>query len=612
MTGSRIPDDVIEAVLKRHDIVDVIGKYVHLTKQGHYLKGLCPFHSEKTPSFSVNPEKQFYHCFGCQAGGNLIHFVMEIEGFSFPEAVKQLAEEADIPFDWEGNGINQEKSEEQKDRDALYSAHEFATKLYQLVLTNYEQGRPALDYLRKRGISQKWIDFFQIGSAPATWDLLAKQLEKRSYSLPLCEKGGLVSAKSDGSGYVDKFRDRVLFPIHDFKGKVIAFAGRAIGDVQPKYLNSPETPLFNKSRNLFNFHRARPQIRKTGQVVLFEGFMDVIRAWEAGVENGVATMGTALTEDHVAILRRNAQEVIVCYDGDAAGQNAAYKALALFDKAGIAAKVAVLPEGKDPDEFISAYGAERFRREIIEGAVTTVRYKLQYVRKNFNLRNEDGRLRYLETAAKLIAELNSPLERDHYAKELTTELAADPSAFKQELHLARQELLHNKEKRDNNVKTWNNVMNDGAGAKQPAMLKRAYLQAEVRLLAVMMHDSDVAEYVKQRIGDQFNLDTHAALAAYLYAYYAQGNPPDISRYLATLHDDKLESAAGAILMTDIQGVNSQVIDDYIREIRKIPQQAAIKIKKEEQAQAVLSGDIMKAAQIGSEIIALEQQLNHAK
>ncbi|MBC8079358.1 MAG: DNA primase [Gorillibacterium sp.] len=606
MSYGRIPDEVIEAVLKKNDIVDVIGKQVPLKKQGHYMKGLCPFHSEKSPSFTVNPERQIYYCFGCHATGNLIHFTMEIEGLTFPEAVRQLAEEANIPFDRDEEP--EEKTQERKNRDTLYAAHEFAARLYQHILTNTKQGQKALSYVRSRELSQKWIDFFQVGCAADSWDLLAQQLVKREFPLPLCEIGGLVSSKTDGSGYLDKFRDRLIFPIHDLKGKIIAFAGRAMGDVQPKYLNSPESPLFNKSRNLYNFHRARPMIRKSGQVVLFEGYMDVIKAWEAGIENGVATMGTSLTDEHCSILRRNADQIIICYDGDTAGQNAAFKALTMLEKEDLLVKVAVLPEGKDPDDFITAYGFDRFRKQIIEGALSSIRYRLHYVRGNFNLQTEDGKLRYLETAARIVSEIPSALEREHYTKEITSEFSVGMEGFKQDMNLARQDFLKKTENRDNKEKTWNNGRNNGNGVGKHPSPGQAFYNAEIRLLSAMMHDRDIAEFVRERIGEQFISDTHAALAAYLYAYYAQGNEPDASRYMAALQDGRLEVAAGAILMLDYPGISQQVINDYIREIQKYPQQQTIKNKKEEMVQAERIGDNVLAAIIASEIITLEKQM----
>ncbi|GIP35820.1 DNA primase [Paenibacillus sp. J2TS4] len=607
MSYGRIPEEVIEAVLNYHDIADVVGKYVNLTKQGQYLKGLCPFHSEKTPSFTVTPERQTYYCFGCHAGGNSIHFLMEKEGYSFIEAVRHMAEEANIPITWESS--SGEETERQKEASALLAAHELAAKWYHYVLLNTEQGRHALEYLRSRGLGDKWIDFFQIGYAPPMRDKLGQFLMKRELPQPMLERAGLIAARSDGSGYIDRFRDRIIFPIHDYKGRVIAFAGRALGDFQPKYLNSPETPLFNKSRQLFNLHHARPTIRKSGQAVLFEGYMDVIKAWEAGVLNGVATMGTALTEEHALALRRVADTAIVCYDGDQAGQAAAYKSIPVLEKAGLHVKIAVIPDESDPDEYISAKGADKFRSEVVEAAMPAVQFRLAHIRTNFNLNDVDDKFRYLTTAARIIAELPSAIEREHYVKELSTEFSYSADAIKQEMNEFRQQFLKKREIGDNNENPWNNGIDNNRGMKKAPSLLPAFHIAEIKLLAAMMLDRDIAEEVSQRIGDQFNIEDHAALAAYLYAFYNQGNRPEISRFLAFLQDEGLSRLASSIAVRESgQGINPQVIEDYIREIKKVPYLNAIKQKKQEMVQAERSGSIVQAAQIASEIITLEKQL----
>jgi DNA primase len=606
MSNGRIPDPIIEAVLKHHDIVDVVGKFVHLSKQGRYMKGLCPFHSEKSPSFTVTPEKQIFYCYGCHMGGNSIHFLKEIEGLSFGEAVRQMAEEANIPVGWETP--NEQQSEKQIEKMKLLQAYELSAKLYHHVLLNTVQGKEAMQYLRMRGLSDKWIDFFQIGYAPQAWDTLAQFLEKRQFMLPLMEQGGLLSARSSG-GYVDKFRDRILFPICDVKGRVIAFGGRAMGDVQPKYMNSPESMLFNKSSSLYNFHQARTTIRKNRQVVLFEGYVDVIKAWEAGVANGVATMGTALTEEHAERLKRNADEVVICYDGDKAGQTAAYKSIATLEKAQLHVKIAMLPDGLDPDEYIDAHGAESFQREVIESAVPTIKYKLLFERKKFNLQQVDGKRQYLNVAIRMIAELSSPIDREHYARELSADFQYSMDAIKQEMNEQRQEFLKKQQIGDNKHQSWNNDMNIGRVSKQALPLLKAFHISEKKLLAAMIHDKQIAEYVQKRLDDHFNVEAHAALAAYLYAYYAQGNEPDASRYIATLQDEQLESAASSILMLeDNEANNAQAIDDYIRAILNYPQQQAIEQKSQEAIRAQQAGDITLAVQIQKEIITLKQRL----
>ncbi|OPA78421.1 DNA primase [Paenibacillus selenitireducens] len=607
-TGNgNIPEDVIEAVLQQHDIVDVVGKYVHLTKQGKYMKGLCPFHSEKTPSFTVTPDKQIFHCYGCGKGGNAIKFVMEIESYSFPEAVRTMAEDANIPISWNAQAM--EQSPRNLLRDQLLKAHELTAMLYHFLLKNSDHGQPAMEYLRQRGFTDKLIDQFQIGYAPNRWDTLTQFLTKRGFDLSEMEQGGLLSMRSDESGYVDRFRDRIMFPIWDRNGKVIAFGGRMLHDGQPKYLNSPESMLFNKSRVLYNLHHAKPSIRKAHQIVLFEGYVDVIQAWDAGVTNGIATMGTALTSDHLNHLKNQAEEVVVCYDGDDAGQAAAMKAIPMLEKAGFQARVAVLPDRLDPDEYIKEHGKERFRHQIIEGAVTPTKFKLIYLKKSHILLEDSGKQRYVSEATKLIAEIQSPTEREVYLKELAQQFPIfDYETLKQECNEFRITLQKKKPVGDNNDNWWNNVMNEKRVTPPPNLLP-AYHNAERTIIALMLQDLEVTRYVQERLGDEFNVEDHAAIAAYLYAYYAQGKEPDISRFISSLLDDRLEKIAISISMMEVQlEFNPQVLDDYIREIQKVPRLREVKHKRDEVKEAERAGDFLRAAQIASEIIALERDL----
>lgn len=601
-----IPEEVIEAVLRQHDIVDTVSKHVHLTKQGKYMKGLCPFHSEKTPSFTVTPERQIFHCYGCGKGGNAIKFRMELEGLTFPEAVRMMADEAHIPYDSGSNGPAGD-SPRNMELEQQLQAHEWTAKLYHFLLKNTEYGKPAMDYLKSRGFSDKAIDTFQIGYAPARWDTLVQFLEKRSFDLGSMEKGGLLSSKQDGSGYVDRFRDRVMFPLHNRSGKVIAFAGRVLGDGQPKYLNSPESKLFTKSRTLYNLNMAKGEIRKSRQFVLFEGYGDVISAWEAGVHNGVATMGTALTESHAAMMRGLADEVIVCYDGDQAGQAAALKSIPILEGAGFQVKIALLIEGLDPDDFIRKYGADRFHRQILEGAVSSVKFKLIYLKKNHILLEEDGKVAYIKDALEVIAPLSSPTEREIYLKELSAELQVSFESLKQECNEKRQSMQKNGYAGDNKDKRWNNGRHKKGQASMPELLP-AYHVAERRLLAFMLQDEEVARYVGDSLGDQFNIEDHVAIAAYLYAYYAQGKPPDASRFIASLQDERLEQTVIGIAMMELPAEwSTQELDDCIREVKKVPQMKQIRTKKEEMVSAERAGDFLRAAQIASEIIALERQ-----
>ncbi|WP_245647918.1 DNA primase [Paenibacillus borealis] len=599
-----IPEEVIESVLARHDIVDTVGKVVHLSKQGKYLWGLCPFHSEKSPSFTVTPDRGVFHCFGCGMGGNAIKFRMEIEGLSFPEAVRIMAEESDIPVP-EGRGGALAPPDPERDR--LIQAYDLSAKYYHYLLKNTEYGTAAMEYLRTRGFSDKMIDQFQIGYAPDRWDTLLQFLEKRSFDLAEMEKGGLLSARGEGKGYLDRFRGRVIFPIANRMGKTIAFAGRIFGEGQPKYLNSPESRLFNKSRILYNLHQSKASIRKTRQIVLFEGYGDVISAWDAGVHNGVATMGTSLTEGHVALMKSLGDEIVLSYDGDKAGQAAALKAIPLLEESGLRVKVALLPGGMDPDEFINRHGGDRFREQVIDSAVSSIKFKLIYLKKNHILLEEDGKIAYVKEALEIIAGLHSSTEREVYLREIASELELSYDSLKQDCNLLRASMQKNIPEGDNNDKRWNNGRHKKGQVQTPTLLP-AYHVAERRLLSLMIQDPEAAAYVGERLGEEFNIDDHAAIAAYLYAYYAQGKPPGISRFLSSLQDDRLEKTATAISMMDTPpDWNTKVLDDCIREVQKYPLQRKIEPKREEMIQAEKSGDFLRAAQIASEILALERQ-----
>jgi DNA primase len=604
MNHGMIPQTVIDEVLQRHDIAETVGRYVHLSKNGKYLKGLCPFHSEKTPSFTVTPEKQIFHCYGCGKGGNVIKFVMEMEGESFPEAVKRLAEDAGIPVGWTPIR-DDEQTPKQKERQTLHEAHAYAAKLYHYLLRNTEAGKPGMDYLRSRGFTDKLIEEFGIGFAPARWDTLVQSLQKQGYDAADMERGGLLSRKQEGDGFVDRFRDRIMFPIHDGEGKVAAFAGRLLSNGQPKYLNSPETPLFNKSRTLYRLHDVRAAIRRSRQVVLFEGYVDCIKAWSAGVANGVASMGTALTGEHVALLRRFAEEAVICYDGDDAGQAAAHKSIPLLESAGFRVRVGVLPGRMDPDEYISAHGAEAFVREFIDGAVSGVKFQLIYLRKSHILLEEDGKIRYLREAVRLVARRDSPTERELLLKELAQEFGVSLDTLKQEVfEVRKQEKLG--DAGDIPGGSWNNVWNEKRSSSKLPPLTPAYVQAERQLISWMMQDADTAALVQSRLGDGFHVEDHAALAAYLYAYYEQGYEPDVGRLVAYLQDDRLERAASAIALMEVP-FGERELEDCLRTVSRISLSREVDTKREEMQRAERAGDPMRAAQILTEIIALEKK-----
>ena len=424
-----ISEEILEAIRNHYDIVDVIGQHVALRKSGRNYTGLCPFHSEKTPSFSVSQDKQFYHCFGCGVGGDVIKFVMDFESLDFKEAVLQLANGAglNVPTD---NQLPLDPNERLK--NSILQAYELTNKLYQYLLLETEQGKEALNYLQKRGFSRALIETFNIGFSPKGWDNLKSFLVKRGFSLELLEQAGLIG-KSDEGRTFDSFRNRIMFPIADAQGRVVAFGGRVLDDSLPKYLNSPESLIFNKSRTLYNLHLAKKEIRKKRQAILFEGYVDTISVWRAGVHNGIATLGTSLTEEQAKLLRRYTEEVSICYDADLAGQKATYKAIQTLQQAGCKVKVLQLPPGQDPDDFISERGVEAFTKEVLPSYITATAFKLQFLRKDFSLNDESERIKYITKALEIIADLDQAIERETYLKGLAEEFQLSLQSLKNDL-----------------------------------------------------------------------------------------------------------------------------------------------------------------------------------
>ncbi|TWI57760.1 DNA primase [Halalkalibacter nanhaiisediminis] len=597
--SNRIPDEKVELIRRSSDIVEVISDHVQLKKQGRQYTGLCPFHGENTPSFSVSPDKQLYHCFGCGAGGNVFSFLMELEGLSFIESVKQLAERANIELpDFRSN---ETVSSSDSPQETMRSAHELAAKLYHHVLTLTEQGGQGRDYISERGFSREQIEQFQIGFAPDRWDALTTILSKRGFSLDVMVAASLLGKRDSDGGHYDRFRNRLMFPIWDGQGNVIAFGGRTITDEKPKYLNSSESPVFHKSKTLYGLHLARPLIRKEATAVLFEGYVDVIAAWGAGVKNGVATLGTALTEEQARVIRRNAETVILCYDSDKAGIEAAFRSAGILEPAGCTVKVAQMPEGLDPDDYIRTYGAARFVSDVIGASLTVMAFKMRYLRKGKNLQNEAERMRYIEDVLAEISTLNRAVERDHYLRQLADEFSLSLDALKQEqfqiFRAQRNKLKHSSEQKRTQVRK----------SFEPKKLLPAYQNAERLLLAHMMRDVEIADRVQGRIGGAFNVDDHQAIAAYLFAYYGEGHLPNPSQFIQGLQDEKLVRIATELAMLSInEECEEQELLDYMRQIENYPKRVEIKQKELEMKH---EQDPVEAAKILMKINRMKQELH---
>ncbi|MEH7236054.1 DNA primase [Bacillus sp. JJ1562] len=601
--GYRIPEETIEKIRISVDIVDVISEYVQLKKQGRNYFGLCPFHGENTPSFSVSPDKQIFHCFGCGAGGNVFSFLMDLEGYSFAEAAVNLAKKVNIDL----SDYEQQTAVSDKNNDAskMQEAHELLKKFYHHLLLNTKEGQPALDYLTNRGFTREIIDKFEIGYALDSWEFATKFLQKRGFGPELMERAGLLVKKEDTGTFFDRFRNRIMFPIWDHQGKTIAFSGRVLDKGQePKYLNSPETIIFNKSKTLYNFHQARLDIRKQQQVVLFEGFADVIAADTADVPNSIGTMGTSLTDEHVKIIRRNVESVIICYDSDNAGLDAALRASSLLASAGCFVRVATMPNGMDPDDYINKYGAEKFKNDVIGASLTLMAFKMQYLRRGKNLQDEGERIRYIEDVLKEISSLEKAVERDHYLRQLSSEFSISLDALKtQQLQYYKSE----RKKRDNFSGNRNNTKAQPTVSKH---LLKAYHNAERFLLAYMLRSREIADKVQDQLQAEFNIEEHRAIVTYLYAYYEEGHEPDISTFLTRIHDDNLKPIVTDIAMMSVEEeVSDSVLSDYVKQVLNHKKMSMIKEKVSEQLEAERSKDYLKAATIANEIIQMKKALH---
>ena len=410
----RYSDDIIEEVRMKNDIVDVISQYVKLTRKGNSYFGLCPFHNEKTPSFSVTPSKQMYYCFGCGAGGNVYNFVMEYENYSFGEALSHLAERAGVVLP--KIEYSREARAKAEKRATLLEINKKAAQYFYYQLRR-DNGKNAHDYLTDRGLSEETIKKFGLGYSDKYSDDLYKYLKAQNYSDELLRESGLFNVY-ERQGMYDKFLNRVIFPIMDVNNRVIVFGGRVMGDGKPKYLNSPETQIFDKSRNLYGLNVARTT--RKNYLILCEGYMDVISMHQAGFTNAVASLGTALTSGHASLVKRYTQEVLLLYDSDEAGVKAALRAIPILREAGVNSRVVNLRPYKDPDEFIKAEGAQAFEKRL-ESAADSFMFRISIASGDFPLDEPQGQNRFFERCAQYLLELSDELERNLYIEAIVKE-----------------------------------------------------------------------------------------------------------------------------------------------------------------------------------------------
>lgn len=430
-----IPENVVEEIRERTDLVDLVGEYLKLERRGKNMVGLCPFHNEKTPSFTVSPEKQLFHCFGCGASGNVFSFIMKMDNLSFPEAASVLARRGGVKIP----EVKSSSPDKDDLKEKIYRINKLAARFYAYCLTSTDYGKKALEYLLKRGIKGDTIEQFMLGYAPADWTGFLKFAQKKGVSPDLMVKAGLVSPGKE-RGYYDRFRNRIMFPIFDISGKVAGFGGRLLiegGKDGPKYLNSPETPVFDKGSMLYGLNLAREEIRREKKAVVMEGYTDVVTAFQAGIKNTVASLGTALTTTQARHLRSQADTVVTAYDSDLAGEAATWRGLTILQSTGCRVQVADLPEGSDPDSYIRAKGADSFLN-IVNNANPLMEYRLSQLKKRYNLSSDKERVEYTEELMSILLSAVNDIEQNYYMKKAAEELNVDEEALRSELKKRRR------------------------------------------------------------------------------------------------------------------------------------------------------------------------------
>ncbi len=591
----RIPTDVIDQIRSDVNILDIVGQYVQLHRSGSNWFGLCPFHTEKTGSFSVNEPKQFFHCFSCGRGGNVFKFLMEIEDLTFPEAVYRTAKLAGIELDAKYLPQNVAGAEDtQSETGKLKRLYAQAGQLYHHILVNTKLGQPALDHLHERGLSDELIAEFQLGYAPQAEILQAFFHEKKLDDYQTLRKSGLFSER-EGKDLAERFNDRIMFPIRDQTGSIIAFSGRLLTPDKklPKYLNSPEGILFNKRKVLFNFDKAKKTIRHESKVYLFEGFMDVLAAWRAGIKNGVASMGTSLTSEQIYLLEQTASKLYICYDGDLPGRKATKRALELiaplskFELGAI-----LLPEKLDPDEYVRKYGPENFKDFVTSHERTELEFYLEYFRVGRNLETESDQLAYITDVLEKVAQVKDPLARDLTLNRLAKEFELDKNNLTSQLQALMQQVQSEQLKQDqaNSLKRSDKVVY----STQQRQEKKRYSpaeQAERLLLYRLLHEHDVFLRIKGLADFSFIHEEYETIFLLADGYFDRYSEYESASFLDFLKDEHLRQIIISLELGDYGEVNEQEISDCLAFIMQhSPLEEQIKVVKTKLEQAKRLGD----------------------
>lgn len=551
----RYSDELIDEIRNSNDIVDVISQYVTLKRSGRNFFGLCPFHKEKSPSFSVSPDKQIFHCFGCGVGGNVIHFVSKIENLNFLETLEVLAERAGIVLPTLETGEDRKRQEL---KSKVYQINELAANFYHENLYK-PSAKPAQDYVKKRKLTNTTLKNFKIGYA-GTYNELSTFLKQKGFTDYEILESSLAS-RTDGGKLIDRYRGRLMFPICDIRGKVIAFGGRVLDDSKPKYINSPENIVYSKGRHLYGLNVAKKNNPK--ELIIVEGYMDAVSLHQRDIPNAVASLGTALTETQGRLLRKHCEKVIIGYDSDGAGQAATMRGLEILSNLGCDIRVLQLEGAKDPDEFVIKYGSGRFNKAV-EDAISLVEFKVKTLKKNLNLNNVNDKIKFLNETSKILSKVDNQMEKEVYIEKITEEYKISKEAIYAEIN--KQSYLHNKSTKilDKPIRVKTVTNKD-----ETDEISKEVLQRENAIISLLINGKATEEIMKNIPVDEFKYDLNKKIAKKLYDEYKKGNS-NISSALNLFEDEKVINHLSGIMaidmdVTDVDKAINDIINMYKKE-----------------------------------------------
>ena len=555
------PESFLQELKLRSDITEIASSYVNLKRHGRNMVGLCPFHGEKTPSFNIYTENGSFYCFGCGAGGDVITFIMKIENLDYVEAVKFLAQRAgmEMPENTYDDSLS-------KLRMRIYEANREAARFFHATLLS-QRGQSGLNYLRGRALSDRTIRHFGLGFADDDWNSLCNHLKNKGFSEYEIYSANLAFRRKNGNGIYDRFVNRVMFPIIDLRGNVIAFGGRIMTDEKPKYLNTSDTPVFKKSENLFSLNNAKSSGTRT--LILCEGYMDVIALNQAGFTNAVATLGTALTNEQAVLMKRYADEVIICYDADGAGQKATARAIDILRNAGLPIKILTVPSGKDPDEFIRSKGENgpAAFKLLMEKCGNDIEYRLMKLKENYNLNTTDGKVAFLNEAVKIVATIESPIERDVFASKLCAELEIDKNAFLEQISKVKRR------GRRENIKKETRLIQAELNGQSDKINREHYKKprsssAEEALLVYLINNPDYANSISERVTpDKFSNSLIKRYYEYVLSKIKSGYEP-LTSVSSDFNSDEVSYLYKLISTTIPAASTREAVEEYINVINE--------------------------------------------